>query len=264
MATLQTLLALAVLIYVLCVIVQAVQEVFKSLLDSKASTMEKVIHDFMDDHLRLDQVKSALEARGLDIATLEHFSKDDFRQLLNGIQLAVPQIQGVLATANATEDQVKDHIAGVFDAARAEFQKSYTTRNKQWALAISFIVVLSLNASVIRIYDTLAVDQKLSQAIAGTASTVTSPSNSGQNTSAADAVEVYRKNRETITKDLNAYPILLRTRCYPEDLRNEPFNDIAGLLCMGILVSLGAPFWNDVLKGIMGVNNTLNSGKKAA
>jgi hypothetical protein len=28
---------------------------------------------------------------------------------------------------------------------------------------------------------------------------------------------------------------------------------------MGILVSLGAPFWNDILKGMMGVNNALNS-----
>jgi hypothetical protein len=84
MATLQTLLALAVLIYVLCVIVQAVQEVFKSLLDSKASTMEKVIHDFMDDHLRLDQVKSALEARGLDIATLEHLARTTFDSCSTG------------------------------------------------------------------------------------------------------------------------------------------------------------------------------------
>jgi hypothetical protein len=31
---------------------------------------------------------------------------------------------------------------------------------------------------------------------------------------------------------------------------------------MGVLVSLGAPFWNDVLKGATGVNNALNSGGK--
>ena len=31
---------------------------------------------------------------------------------------------------------------------------------------------------------------------------------------------------------------------------------------MGTLVSLGAPFWNDVLKGMMGVNNALNAGGK--
>jgi hypothetical protein len=34
------------------------------------------------------------------------------------------------------------------------------------------------------------------------------------------------------------------------------------LLVMGLLVSLGAPFWNDVLKGVMGVNHALNTGRK--
>jgi hypothetical protein len=36
---------------------------------------------------------------------------------------------------------------------------------------------------------------------------------------------------------------------------------IIGLLVMGGLVPLGAPFWNDVLKGISGLNDALNSKK---
>jgi len=77
--------------------------------------------------------------------------------------------------------------------------------------------------------------------------------------------EVYQANRKTITEDLQKYPILLRTLEYPADLRQETLNEIAGLLLMGILVSLGAPFWNDVLKSMMGVNNVLNTnGKKAS
>lgn len=39
MSEFQTLLALVVLLYVLCVIVQAVQEILKSALDTKAKTM---------------------------------------------------------------------------------------------------------------------------------------------------------------------------------------------------------------------------------
>jgi hypothetical protein len=31
---------------------------------------------------------------------------------------------------------------------------------------------------------------------------------------------------------------------------------------MGVLVSLGAPSWNDILKGMMGINNTLNANTK--
>ena len=33
-----------------------------------------------------------------------------------------------------------------------------------------------------------------------------------------------------------------------------------GLVFMITLVSLGAPFWNDVLKGLTGINNKLNTG----
>jgi len=36
---------------------------------------------------------------------------------------------------------------------------------------------------------------------------------------------------------------------------------IIGLLLMIGLVSLGAPFWNDVLKSASGANNELNSKK---
>jgi hypothetical protein len=60
---------------------------------------------------------------------------------------------------------------------------------------------------------------------------------------------------------LKKYPVLLRTGRYPEDIK-DPLPEIGGLLLMGILVSLGAPFWNDVLKGANGFNNALNSGGK--
>ncbi len=54
----------------------------------------------------------------------------------------------------------------------------------------------------------------------------------------------------------------MRTSEYPKDWDQGWFEEIAGLIVMGLLVSLGAPFWNDVLKGMMGVNNVLNSGGK--
>lgn len=266
MSMFQTLMALVVLIFVLSVIVQAVQEVFKSLAGTKAQTMVETIQRFMGEHLTLAQVQAALQTRGLDITALEHFNKDGFRQLLDGIQMAEPQVQGIVASANATVAQAKDNIAGAYEAARAAFQKSYASKNKKWVVGLSFLVVLALNASLIPIYETLAANQNLSQAISGTASTMVNSQRSAPNTGGASPSssldEVYEANRKTITEDLQKYPILLRTREYPEDLRRESLNEIAGLLLMGILVSLGAPFWNDVLKGMTGVNNVLNTNGK--
>ena len=267
MSTFQTLLALVVLIFVLSVIVQAVQEVLKSLLNTKAKTLEETIQKFMGDHLQLPQVTGALQRRGLDITALEHFSKEDFRHLLDGIEFAPTQLQGVVASATATVEQTKDNIAGAYEAARASFQKSYTSKNKKWVIALSFLVVLALNASLVRIYEILAANQNLAQAISGTASTIVNAEKPGQNTATAshtpNAAEVYDRNRQTITADLRKYPVLLRTSKYAEDLKEEGLYEIVGLLLMGILVSMGAPFWNDVLKGMMGVNNALNTnGRK--
>ena len=275
MSTFQTLLAVAVLIYALCVIVQAVQEVLKSLLNTKAKTMAATINKFMGSNLPLGDVRTALTDRGLDISDLEHFSKDDFRRLLDGIELSANQAQAVLATpvaaaaltAGQLYQKAKDHMAGVYEAARAQFQKSYTSQNKRWVIALSFLVVFALNASLINIYQLLAAGQKMSQAIAGTAATVTSQnsgSGSAASSSSPDLAAVYAKNRQAITNDLQKYPILLRTCEYAKDFQQNAFNEIAGLLLMGVLVSLGAPFWNDVVKGMMGVNNSLNNGKKTS
>jgi hypothetical protein len=266
MSELQTLMALVVLIFVLAVIVQAIQEVVKSVLDTKAETMGKMVVKFMGDHLTLDQVRGALNTRGLDITALENFNQDDFRHLLDGIELAAPQVQGVVANANATIDEVKNNIAGAYEGARAAFQKAYAAKNKLFALIISFVVVLALNASVIRIYEILGANQAMSQAIAGTAATITNTGVAGQNGNGAgqnaDLEQVYEKNRQAITADLQKYPILVRTPKYSEDWDQGWLKEIAGLLVMGLLVSLGAPFWNDVLKGATGINNVLNTGGK--
>jgi hypothetical protein len=266
MSELQTLMALVVLIFVLAVIVQAMQEVLKSLLDTKAETMKETIVKFMGDHLTLKQVQDALATRGLNIAALENFNKDDFRHLLDGIELAAPQVQDVVANANATIDQVKNNIAGAYEGARASFQKAYARKNKLFAVIISFVVVLGLNASLIRIYEILGANQTMSQAIAGTASTITNTGAAGQSGSGTaqsnDLEQVYAKNRQAITADLQKYPILVRTGKYSEDWDLGPLKEIAGLIVMALLVSLGAPFWNDVLKGMTGVNNVLNTGSK--
>jgi hypothetical protein len=275
MSELQTFVAVVVLIYVLCVIVQAVQEFIKSVLNTKAATMEQTVTEFMGDHLNLDQVKGALQQRGLNITALDHFNKDDFRKLLDGVEFTAAQIANipqVVAVAAPTLDQFKDSIAASYEAARGKFQRLYTTKNKQIAIVISFAVVLILNASVIRIYEVLAANQSLSQAIAGTALTVNQSQQNAVAAQTQDLAAAYEKSRTAISVELQKYPILLRTGEYPKDFGSglpsgnailcATLWELLGLLLMGALVSLGAPFWNDVLKGISGLNNQLNSSGK--
>lgn len=262
MGMLQTLMALVVLIYVLSVMVQGIQEIIKSRLKLKAGTIASNIDKFMGDHLTLSQVQGALKIRGLDIAALEHFSQEDFRHLLDGVELTDSQIKGIVASASVTAEQAKNNIAGAYEAARASFQKEYTAKNKLFAVFISFAVVLALNASLITIYEILAANQNMSQAIVSASSKTTSASQSGQNGDGGAKPADLDAYMTATASNLQKYPILLRTCKYPSDFKADPFKEIAGLILMGLLVSLGAPFWNDVLKGMTGANNALNSGAK--
>jgi hypothetical protein len=239
-------------------IVQFLQEGVKAVLGTKAKTMETVIATFMGTNvLTPEQVKVALKNRGFEtLAALEHFNKEDFRSLLDTIPFTsdqIKQVSQVLGTADANLNQFKDHAEASYDAAIAKFQRLYAANNKKWVIGISFGVVLALNASVVKMYEILAIDPAMEQAIAATASSV-GQSSQGGGSQALDP----EKTRQAITRELHAYPILLRTMEYPTDVKH-PANDF-GLILMGLLVSLGAPFWNDILKGMTGVNNALNTG----
>ena len=279
MGTIQTLTAMVVLILALCVIAQAVQELLKSILGTKAETMKQTIKDFMGEHLTLEQVTQALATRGLDITDLEHFTKDDFRHLLDGIDLTGLQIRGVVKSAQATIDDAKNNIAAAYDGALAKFQKLYAKKNKTFAVIISFVVVILLNSNIVMIYEQLATDQVMAQAIIGKANDAVcdesghSNQTAGENSGHQNLKEVYVNERKCVSAVVNDYPIIFRWKHNPEgkilmpmylvqDGDRGAFKIIFGLLAMGLLVSLGTPFWNDVLKGATGINNALNTAQK--
>src|SRR5260370_995691 len=87
MSTFQTMISLVLLIFVLSVMVQAIQEVLKAFLNTKSAVLKQIVTEFMGQHLSLQQVEGALTARGLNVTALEHFDKQDFRQLLEGSAL---------------------------------------------------------------------------------------------------------------------------------------------------------------------------------
>jgi hypothetical protein len=267
MGTFQTLLCLVLLIFVLSVGVQAIQEVIKAALNTKASVMAQTIEKFMGDRLTLPQVQDALHLRGLDITALENFNKQDFRRLLDGIQFKNGQLKGIVVFAEATVEQAKDNIAASYEAARAAFQRAYTRRNKVFVVVLSLLAVIALNANVVILYELLSSDQAAQQAIVGKAVAVTLDQAGKRGDSQdqpTDLGAAYAHSRDQINKALQGYPILIRTSKFREDFENHPYSEIPGLLVMGILVALGAPFWNDVLKGMMGVNNALNTNQKPA
>jgi hypothetical protein len=250
----QSMISMVLLIFVLSVVVQAIQEVLKELLNTKANVMGQVMDQFMGQHLPLDQIKTALSRRGLQITALEHFDSEAFRHLLDGMNFQNPQLQTLLPSGQQTLDRFKENIASSYEAARAMFQAVYTRRNKQFVLVTTFLVVILLNANIISLYNQISVDSIVQQTLLGQAQRIKPPEESQQ----GDLKIVYNKSREQISSALEQYPILLRTSKFKDDFAH-PVRAALGLLVMGSLVSLGAPFWNDVLKSITGINNALGT-----
>jgi hypothetical protein len=254
MSTFQTLISILLLIYVLSVIVQALQEIIKAIFRTKASVMRDIINKFMGHHLTLSQVEGALSERGLKIQNLASFDKEAFRQLLNGIAFESDQLDGLLKNAQATAEEVKNHIAASYEAARAAFQSTYARKNKLLVVVTSCIVVLVLNANIIFLYDQISIDSVVQQTLVGQAQKIELPTSQQ-----GDLKEVYKITRQQISDTLEQYPILLRAAKYQADFA-QPWKTIFGLLVMGALVSLGAPFWNDVLKSVSQMKKGVGTG----
>ena len=260
-ALLQTGISLVLLVYILSVMVQAIQEFVKSVLGTKASVMAETVTKFMGVSLPLSEVKNALARRGLDLTALENLNKADFRHLLDGVEFAGVNVDGIVKTGQATLDSVKDNIAASYDGFRTAFQQAYTKKNKLFVLAFSFLLVIVLNANLLVLYDQISADQAVQSALVAKASTVPASAQSGTTGQAAnDVMAAFENTRVAVSQDLEAYPIIFRTGKYGADYDQHPYSQIPGLLIMGILVSLGAPFWNDVLKGVTGINNSLSGG----
>ncbi|MGD0223204.1 MAG: hypothetical protein ABSF71_12770 [Terriglobia bacterium] len=267
MSTFQTLISLVLLIFGLSVGVQAIQELIKWALDTKVKVMAQTIENFMGNHLTLAQVQEVLHVRGLNLTALEKLNKNDFRHLLNGVPFQNAQLQGVIAEAGASIDQVRENIAASYEALRAQFQQEYTRRNKLIVALLSFFVVIVLNANVVILYEQISSDQAAQQTIVGKAMAVTADqpgASEGAQAPTEDLGATYSHSRDQIDKVLQNYPVLIRTSKYSDDFKNHPYSEIPGLLLMGVLVSLGAPFWNDILKGMMGINNSLNANSSKA
>jgi len=269
-STFQSLTAVIAFIFALSVMVQAIQEFIKDVLQTKPKAMMQALNEFMGDMLNSGDVQNALKVRGLNVSALENFSTSDFRSLLDAIPFDQQKVQKLVQGGQASLDKIKDNIAGAYQGALARFQNIYEGKNKQIAAVLSLVLVLILNANVIFLYESISADPATQQAIVSKVQTIVSANATAEggtsddpSTQANALGKSYQTTRDDIATVLNTDTMLVRTKLYhPHDFPNHWLKAIVGLLLMGGLVSLGAPFWNDVLKGATGVNNAFNGNAK--
>jgi hypothetical protein len=222
-------------------------------------------------------VKELEEAtRGLgfaDVDLLENVSKEKFVQILKSVPLA-----GDKSVQSEFENAVKD-AEHWFDFTRKAFQDHYERRMKYWAFALSAAVVLILNANLLDVYREFSHNKPLRDTAVKMGEEFTSMSRDSLVVRSADGRKdttfVVAKPDSQIAKEIKATAAGIQKMLDEESFQimgwtnarlaryagMSPYQAgvemIIGWLGMALLVSLGAPFWYDFLKTVMGVKKLI-------
>jgi len=184
-----------------------------------------------------------------------------------------------------------------FDTVMQSFSERYTRGMKTWAVVISAVVVVCLNANVMTIYSAVRNNPTLSDRLvakgeqmvkdgttSGTTATETTDTKGPVNEGVpldVDAVAEVKKDVQNVKAQIDEYTALgLQPITGSEwatwwgDLwtfdgtwgsrRLGDLRTVIGWIIMILLLSLGAPFWHDALESLFGVKNLLRqqSGTK--
>lgn len=295
---LDALLATAAVILGLGLIVQAMQQIFKQAFDLKngymrkeltalfvndwnKATSQKAITSLKDASCeQIQKLIGLLEERmkGIgfkDLELLENIDSRKLKEIFKTLDLknALNAAEGSLQSISK---EIDEEIDGWFDLAKQAFQNHYERRMKAWALGISAAVVIAMN---VNLFDTYAlfssnkamreIGVAMGQRLGGMSmdslqKIVTMNIDKTKNdtlliATLPDKVLVV----ENIIEDRSfqffgwrgAALQRIRSRTVCENIVLIPL----GWLGMALLVSLGAPFWYDILKSLMGFKNILKS-----
>lgn len=145
-----------------------------------------------------------------------------------------------------------------FDTVMQSFNERYTRSMKTWAVVISAVVVIGLNADVIKIYSAVKGNPTLSAQLVDKGAGVLK-----QDAAPGDVKtqinEYTALGFEPVTwKMVTAWWSSLRNfDASWGDRRLDDLRTFVGWIIMILLLSLGAPFWHDALESLFGVKNLL-------
>lgn len=226
-------------------------------------------------------LENALRSFGYkDLEALENVTAEKLKQIIGSIDWK--NVPG----ADKVQLKIKDiekEIDTWFDIAKQSYQDLYERRMKYWAFIISAVVVVLFNANLLDVYREFSTNKTTRDAAVKMAEKfVAMPRDSilvMEKTAARETTYVAVRPDSLIAKDIqeslariqsvvgsNSFQLLRWTKSYRDALISDWLGvqwfknwakSLFGWLGMALLVSLGAPFWYDFLKSVMGVKQWL-------
>lgn len=299
--TLDTVIALIVVILVLSLIVQSVQALIKKLFKLKSNSILTSLDDLFKyvDSKTLTDIDSSELVKGVadQLKTLGRISvggapmidsiaKDDLLKILGKISVEKRDAAGqlILDAAGKTIREKLDEakvnrlsaeIRTWFDTVMQSFEERYTRYMKSVAVVISIGVVVGLNANFFEVYQNISTSDVLRTAIVERQETVRqlldeATKDQTQPVSKADVDKQIGKLKDLMdqTPVFGFAPLkggdiynFVKARGYWETHSDDRFvymlKLLAGWAIMVMLLSVGAPFWQDALESLFGLKNLI-------
>lgn len=205
---------------------------------------------------------------------------------LNGQQLEtdfgqVGQVLRLFADrAHGDIHRFERNLQGWFDESMDRLRASYKRRVQLVGMAVAIVVAVSVNANTIAIIRTLSTNATLRQALVAMATDVVTDSTNPPTMSDSAASDVALTRVTDLTIRLDSIGVLGLPIGYPplsaatEQLRNGPARKFAGavfrerwpivrrgwlgLLLTAFAITLGAPFWFDLLNRVVSLRSSGN------
>lgn len=211
---------------------------------------------------------------------LDSISKEDLKKciekvLADRMALSPSDVEKIQAQSKA----ILAKVDAWYGTAMQSFEERYTRSMKTWSLIISAVVVILLNANFFSIYRNIAISEVMRNNILQTQSEISKrladQTPPGQAPQAETIQQWYDQNKQAIMENAQFYTGFGFTNMKPGQVwqwlsRTGGWENIAvwpwlkhglyvlmGLTIMTLLLSVGAPFWQDALESLFGIKNLL-------
>jgi hypothetical protein len=191
----------------------------------------------------------------------------------------ITDIRGKLDAAVVPLKAKVDEIGTWYDTVMQSFEERYNRSMKTWAIVVAFLVVAVLDADLFNIYRNVAANGVLSKALAEQAPDILkrikerTEEAQTQPAQATLSPQDLKTGIDQLKGDVGSYldvgfaPITwqqvknwVATLSPSKDwlqYRKADVKTLLGWIIMAMLLSIGAPFWQDMLESLFGVKNLL-------
>ncbi len=262
---LETVIAFAAIMLLLAYMVKSLTSLVKNLVDYYSGNLraevERLIRGTVGGNWENWYAKIPwLEGVRWDRLGEEFLAKENMARLLVLLDAPVEALVGL-------EDRIKIHLQNI--------KYAFETRTKNLSLALGLVLCLSLNINAFSIWTTLYNDQVIRGKLADPDKIEDLLAKIDKTEPAKTGIEAAKKERERLKAELTALKGDLSfgmgkiwSADFPAQDEKKPWRpwlqvlyELLGSLLTGILASIGAPYWHDLLRMLANVRQELG-GKK--